>query len=60
MRIIENPNPQEETIVTCSKCKCKFGYSRGDVNMKSNGILGPGYHCHCWVNCPNCGETITV
>lgn len=28
--------------------------------MKSNGIIGFVYHCHCWVNCPNCGETINV
>ena len=28
--------------------------------MKSNGIIGSDYYCHCWVNCPNCGETINV
>lgn len=28
--------------------------------MKSNGIIGSNYHCHCWVNCLNCGETINV
>lgn len=33
MRIIENPNPQEETVTTCKKCGCKFVYSRGDVKM---------------------------
>lgn len=30
------------------------------MKIKSNGIIGSDYYCHCWVNCPNCGETINI
>lgn len=60
MRIIENPNPIEETVVTCEKCGCKFAYTKGDMKHESwfNGVLGPGCagYRKDWVDCPNCGE----
>ena len=62
--IIENPNPVKEEIRTCDKCKCKFSYTLGDTRVESwnNGILGPGYYGYRreYIQCPNCGETITV
>lgn len=60
MRILENPNPIEEQILTCEKCSCKFAYNKADIKRESwnNGILGPGnagYYKE-WIECPNCGQ----
>lgn len=60
MRILENPNPIEEQILTCEKCSCRFAYNKADIKEKSwnNGVLGPGnagYYKE-WIECPNCGQ----
>ena len=60
MRIIENPNPVVETVVTCKYCGCKYAYTKGDMKHESwfNGVIGPGGYGYTkdWVECPNCGE----
>lgn len=64
MRIIENPNPQKEEILTCKKCKCQFAYLQSDIRKESwnNGVLGPGFYGYCksYVICPNCGNEIIL
>jgi transcription initiation factor IIE alpha subunit len=60
MKIIENPNPREEKIKVCPKCQCKFTFNNNDTHSWNNGVLGPGYSGDYWVNCPNCGEHISL
>lgn len=31
MRILDNPNPMKETVITCEDCNCKFAYNRADI-----------------------------
>lgn len=34
IKIIENPNPVKEEIRICENCKCKFSYTKADVNSQ--------------------------
>ena len=64
MRIIYNPNPVEEIVRICQKCKCEFAFTEGDIKTYafSNDVIGPGYHSYKkrYVLCPNCGEEIVL
>lgn len=68
MRILENPNPVQVHLytLTCQKCLCKFECTNNEIKHKSwsdaNGRLGGTHHFSTmeYVNCPNCGEQITV
>ena len=60
MRIIENPNPNDEKILTCEKCSCKFAYNKSDTHSWNNGVLGPGFDGDAYVICPNCGAYISI
>ena len=64
IKIIENPNPVKEEIRICENCKCKFSYTKADVNNESwnNEIIGPGHYGYSkdFLICPNCGEQIII
>lgn len=60
MRIIDNPNPKEEKVLVCHECQCKFAYNSNDIHSWNNGIIGPGFAGDRWVNCPNCGQHLSL
>lgn len=55
MRIISNPNPVPEKIMTCPECDCCFSYNDNDTQ----GSLGRHDYKE-WLYCPNCGRKIIV
>ena len=57
IKIIENPNPCREFVVTCDKCQCKFSFIISDVH-KMDSPFGPTGFEPDVVDCPNCGNEI--
>ena len=58
-KIIENPNPTTEFVLTCDKCQCKFSFNVDDT-YKMRGMFGDGMFMPTVVSCPNCGKELGV
>lgn len=59
IKILKNPNPAQEFVLTCNKCQCKFSFTNGDT-YKMQSLFGTTGFEPTVTKCPNCGHELLV
>ena len=55
MRIVKYPEPEQESFVTCSRCKAELAYTGNDCFWE-DGVTGEIK----FIKCPCCGTKIRI
>ena len=62
-KIIDNPNPTKEFVLTCDKCQCKFSFNVDDtyrMGRMFGSMFGESIFAPVVTSCPNCGHELLV